>query len=201
MTIYCDESGGVGAGVIVIAAVSLPGTLADDLLIRVRNVIGLRGELKGSRINMAERAFVIELLARSGAKVIVTQALTHDLAASTADSRPPPDLTIYARLLETVVDAWLPVTGGCVDLVIDDGRYDARLNAMLRADVQRSLGQWGKASLADSRRSAGVQFADVLANSFFQIATKSQRSQNLEALLGPFLDDGSVRRIDVKRLD
>lgn len=201
MTIYCDESGGVGAGVIVIAAVFLPGTLADDLLSRVRSVINLRGELKGSRINMAERAFVIEMLARSGVKVIVTQSLTRDLAASTADGRPPNDLNIYARLLETVVDAWLPVTGGCVDLVIDDGRYDARLNAMLRADVQRSLGQWGKASLADSRRSAGVQFADVLANSFFQIATNSQRSQNLEALLGPFIDDGIIRQIDVKQLD
>lgn len=200
MTIYCDESGGAGAGVIVIAAVSLPGSLADDLLHRVRGVIGLRGELKGSRISMAERAFVVELLARSGARAIVVQALTRDLAAHTPDGRPPTDLQIYAALLERVVDAWLPETGGCVELIIDDGRYDERLNSMLRDDVQRSLGQWGKASLADSRRSAGVQFADVLANSFFQMATGSQRSQALETLMAPFLENGAIRRIDIKSI-
>ena len=200
MTIYCDESGGAGAGVIVIAAVSLPGSLADDLLHRVRGVISLRGELKGSRISMAERAFVVELLARSGARAIVVQALTRDLAAHTPDGRPPTDLQIYAALLEHVVDAWLPETGGCVELIIDDGRYDERLNSMLRDDVQRSLGQWGKASLADSRRSAGVQFADVLANSFFQMATGSQRSQALETLMAPFLENGAIRRIDIKSI-
>lgn len=201
MTIYCDESGGAGAGVIVIAAVALPGSLADELLDRVRKVIGLRGELKGSRINMAERAFVVELLVRCGARTIVVQALTRELAASASDGKPPSDLAIYAHLLERVVDAWLPETGGCVELVIDDGRYDERLNAMLRNDVQRALGQWGKASLADSRRSAGVQFADVLANSFFQIATGSQRSPALETLMAPFLGNGAIRRIDIKRID
>lgn len=201
LTIYCDESGGVGAGVVVIAAIALPDTLADELLTRVRDVIGLRGELKGSRINMPERAFVVELLARSGARVIVTQALTRDLAAHASTGKPPSDLQIYARLLETVVDAWLPETGGCVDLVIDDGRYDARLNGLLRDDVQRSLGQWGKATLADSRRSAGVQFADVLANCFFQMATGSQREPQIQALLAPFLSSGMIRRIDVHRID
>lgn len=201
MTIYCDESGGVGAGVIVIAAVSLPGSLADDLLTRVRDVIGWRGELKGSRINMAERAFVVELLVRSGARGIIVQAKTSDLAAASSTGKPPSDIAIYAHLLETVVDAWLPETGGCVELVIDDGRYDERLNSLLRDDVQRALGQWGKASLADSRRSAGVQFADVLANSFFQIATGSQRMAGLETLMAPFLGNGAIRRIDIKRID
>jgi len=201
LTIYCDESGGVGAGVVVIAAIALPGSMADDLLTRVRDVIGLRGELKGSRIALPERAFVVELLMRCGARAIVAQAQTRDLAATSATGKPPSDLAIYAHLLETVVDAWLPETGGCVELVIDDGRYDARLNSMLRDDVQRSLGQWGKASLADSRRSSGVQFADVLANSFFQMATGSQRADRLETLMAPFLGNGAIKRIDVKRID
>ncbi len=201
LTIYCDESGGVGAGVIVVAAVSMPTGLADELLDRVREVIGLRGELKGSRIAMAERAFVIELLARCGVRTIVVQALTRDLAATSSSGKPPGDLAIYAHLLEHVVDAWLPETGGCVDLVIDDGRYDARLNSMVRDDVQRALGQWGKASLADSRRSAGVQFADVLANSFFQIATGSERSKRLETLMAPFLENGAIRRFTIKSIN
>ncbi|QJQ31185.1 DUF3800 domain-containing protein [Sphingomonas lacunae] len=201
MTIYCDESGGVGAGVIVVAAISLPGTMADELLTRIRDVIGLRGELKGSRITMAERAFVIELLARTGARTIVVQALTRDLAAAAASGKPPSDLAIYAHLLEHVVDAWLPETGGCVELVIDDGRYDARLNSMVRDDVQRALGQWGKASLADSRRSAGVQFADVLANSFFQMATGSDRAPRLETLMAPFLENGAIRHLTIKAIN
>lgn len=201
MTIYCDESGGVGAGVIVIAAVAMPDGLADDLLIRVRDVLGLRGELKGSRITMAERAFVVEMLARCGVRTIVVQALTRDLAAASATGKPPSDLAIYAHLLGHVVDAWLPETGGCVELVIDDGRYDARLNSMVRDDVQRALGQWGKASLADSRRSAGVQFADVLANSFFQMATGSDRAHRLETLMAPFLGNGAIRRLNIKSVN
>jgi len=192
MPVYCDESGGVGAGVIIMAAVSLPDGVADDLLDRLRAVLGLRGELKGSRIALPERAFVIEMMMRMGARALIVEAQTKDLASG-PEHRIPPDLRIYAGLLERVVDAWLPTTGGCVELIIDDGRYDARLNRLLRDDVQRALGQWGNASLADSRKSAGVQFADVLANSQFHIATHSNDKARIEALLAPFLADHSIR--------
>jgi len=197
MPIYCDESGGVGAGVMTFAGVSLPDGAADGILSHYRAVTGLRGELKGSRTDLAERAFLLEMLFARGGRAVVAGAFTHRLIGPEPGARPPQDIRLYARLLETVVDAWLPQTGGCADLVIDDGRYDAGLNGLLRDDVQAALGQWGKAQLVDSHRCAGIQIADVLANSFYQIGIDNNRSSRIEALVQPFRDDGRLRFIEV----
>lgn len=182
------------------AGVSLPAAAADAVLTRVRDVLGLRGELKGSRISLAERAFVVELVMRMGARAIVVSAKHHDINPA---HQPPEqrlsDLAIYAMLLERLVDAWLPLTGGCVELIIDDGRYDPRITAHLRDDVQTHLGQWGKASLVDSHRSSGVQIADVIANSHFQIATGARFAHRVTALLAPFHQNGAIRHVTINQ--
>ena len=56
VTIYCDESGGLNAGAMTFAAVMLTPQIAADIHARFRSVTGLRGELKGSRISVVERA-------------------------------------------------------------------------------------------------------------------------------------------------
>lgn len=193
MPIYCDESGGVGSGVMVMASIDISDAAATAALARVRTVLGLSGELKGSRLGMAERGFVIETLMRTGARALVVETRIADLDDA-ADGRPPSDITVYARLLEQVADRWMVTSGGCITMVIDDGRYDDRLNALLRDDVQQALGQWGTAHLTDSRRSAGVQFADVVANSHFHIDVGSGNAKRVETLLDPFWSSGQIRR-------
>jgi hypothetical protein len=64
MPIYCDESGGVGRGVMTLAAVSIEAEFADAVLSRFREITGLVGELKGSRIDLAERGLLFEILGR-----------------------------------------------------------------------------------------------------------------------------------------
>src|SRR3546814_4216403 len=61
MTIYCDESGGLNAGAMTFAAVMLTPEVAAAIHARFRAVTGLRGELKGSRISLTERAYLLEL--------------------------------------------------------------------------------------------------------------------------------------------
>ncbi len=192
MIVYCDESGGVGAGVMTLAGVSLAAEDAAAIVTRMADVVGVRGELKGSRIDLAERSFLVEMLMRHDARMIVATA---DMAVLRAEGgvHLPEDIDIYARLLEMVVDGWMPQSGGCLTVEIDDGRYDPRLNAMLRGDVQASLGQWGKAQLADSHRSAGVQIADVIANSWYQIGLAGGRSQRIRKLFEPFVASGAVQ--------
>lgn len=197
MPIYCDESGGVGAGVMVMASLSLDESVAASAMAHVAGVMGLSGELKGSRLSMAERAFVIEVLMRVGARAMVVEAHFAELQNS-ATGKSPADHDIYARLIEKVADHWISKSGGCIAMVIDDGRYDDRLNALLRSDVQQALGQWGKASLADSRRSYGVQFADVIANSHFHVAVASGNAKRVETLLDPFWSSGQIRRAPIK---
>lgn len=182
-----------------LASVALPPDDAAALLAHVRTVLGLRGELKGSRIDMAERAFVIELLMRMGGRAIIATASMAELRAAHG-AMMPEDIGIYAALLDAAVDPWIAASGGCIAIEIDDGRYDARLNGLLRADVQAGLGQWGQARLADSKRSPGVQIADVLANSAYQIGLRSPRAERIEALIAPFVAEGAIRIVPLQRI-
>lgn len=193
MTIYCDESGGLNAGAMTFAAAMLTPDAAADIHRRFRAVTGLRGELKGSRISLVERAYLLELFDRAGGRAWVAVATRATLARGPSDA-PPSDLALYAALLNLAVGRWLPETGGvCADVVIDDGRYDAGILSKVRTEIQAGLGHWGTASLADSRRSEGVQIADVIANSLFNIAAKSPRAHRIEQIIEPMLVSKAIR--------
>jgi hypothetical protein len=193
VTIYCDESGGLNAGAMTFAAAMLTSDAAADIHRRFRAVTGLRGELKGSRISLVERAYLLELFDRAGGRAWVAVATRATLARGPSDA-PPSDLALYAALLNLAVGRWLPETGGvCADVVIDDGRYDAGILSKVRTEIQAGLGHWGTASLADSRRSEGVQIADVIANSLFNIAAKSPRAHRIEQIIEPMLVSKTIR--------
>ena len=148
----------------------------------------------GSRITMAERAFVVEAFARAGGRAIVAHA---DIAALSGPGDPPADHRVYGALLNHAVEKWLPESGGAIDVTIDDGRYDALRNIAMRDAVQKSVGQWGRARLADSRRCAGVQFADVIANSHFHVALATREVARIDALLQPLWQADIIRRLPV----
>lgn len=193
MPIYGDESGGLGAGAMCFAAVSIDADAARAVVDRFRAVTGLRGELKGSRIGLIERAYVLELLVKAGGRAWISIAKRKDLQPLLAGGKLD-DLALYGALIDNAVGHWLPETGGgCLDVVIDDGRYDARILGRVRADIQASLGGWGRASLADSDRSDGIQIADVVANCFFNMAVGSPRAGRIGAIIAPFLADKTLR--------
>ncbi|MDO9369833.1 MAG: DUF3800 domain-containing protein [Sphingopyxis sp.] len=200
MTIYCDESGGLNAGAMTFSAVMLTPKAAADIHERFRSVTGLRGELKGSRISIVERAYLLELFDRAGGRAWVAVAKRDQLAQDPGDVLPS-DLDLYAALLNLAIGRWLPETGGvCTDVVIDDGRYDPKILGHVRAEIQAALGQWGRASLADSQRSDGVQIADVIANSLFNIAVGSQRAQRIQRILDPMLKSKAVRLAELTQI-
>ena len=200
MTIYCDESGGLNAGAMTFSAVMLTPQAATEIHERFRGVTGLRGELKGSRISIVERAYLLELFDRAGGRAWVAVA-SRDKLAQNPGGTLPSDLALYAGLLNLAIGRWLPETGGvCTDVVIDDGRYDPKILAEVREEIQAGLGQWGRASLADSRRSDGVQIADVIANSLFNITVGSQRAHRIQRILDPMLASKAVRIAELTKL-
>lgn len=201
MTIFCDESGGLNAGAMTFAAVMLTPQVAADIHARFRSVTGLRGELKGSRISIVERAYLLELFDRAGGRAWV--AVAHrDAIGRNAGGTVPSDLSVYAALLNLAVGRWLPETGGvCTDVVIDDGRYDPTILGKVREDIQVGLGGWGHASLADSHRSDGVQIADVIANSLFNITVGSPRAHRIQRIIEPMLASKAIRVAELKDVD
>src|SRR3546814_17267167 len=70
----CDESGGLNAGAMTFAAVMLTPEVAAAIHARFRAVTGLKGELKGSRISLTERAYLLELFDRAGGRAWVAVA-------------------------------------------------------------------------------------------------------------------------------
>ncbi len=192
MPIYCDESGGVGRGVMTLAAIFIDAKESDALLERYRNVTGWRGELKGSRIDFAERALIVEMLADSSALIHVGIAISALIPRPNED-RGNHDIAIYSALVDDVVASLLPATGGCAEVVIDDGRYGPETLARVRKEIADIVGPCGNTRMELSHRSAGLQFADVIANSFFNRALVSGKQARIAAMVQPLLDSGKVK--------
>jgi Protein of unknown function (DUF3800) len=191
LPIYCDESGGVGRGVMTLAAVDIDADAADALLAQFRECTGYLGELKGSKIDLIKRALFFALFRETKAKVIVGIAISA-LKPDAQSDRGDHDIHIYAELLEDVVDAMLPAIATCESVIIDDGRYAPAMLAKIRADIAKLVGPCGLAQLELSHRLAGLQIADVIANSFFNRALVNDRQGRMAAVVQPFLDSGQI---------
>jgi hypothetical protein len=191
MVIYCDESGGVGRGVMTLAAINIDPSAADALLLKFREATGYLGELKGSRIDLPKRSIFFDLLKDSGAMATVGIALSVLRPDDDAD-RGDHEIRIYGALLEHVVDIILPELPVCDSVIIDDGRYSPNMLAKIRADIAQLVGPCGSTKLELSHRSAGLQLADVIANSFFNRALVNERQGQMAAIVQPFLDSGQI---------
>jgi hypothetical protein len=193
MPIYCDESGGVGRGVMTLAALSITADVADDILARFRELTGLNGELKGSRIDLTERALLFELLEPGEWHATVGVAISA-LKPEQGEDRGDHDIKVYSALLDDVIVSMLADHGpACNEVIIDDGRYGPETLALVRNSVGRLVGPLGTASLAMSHTLAGLQLADVIANSFFNRAMVTERQARMAAIVAPFLESGKVK--------
>jgi hypothetical protein len=192
MPIYCDESGGVGRGVMTLAALSMEAIAADAVLAAFREATGLRSELKGSRIDLTERALLFQLLELQPWTATVGVAISA-LKPDAGEDRGDHDIEIYAELLNDVIGSMLPSTGGCAQIVIDDGRYGPATLSLVRADIAGLVGPCGLARLELSHRASGLQIADVIANSFFNRALVSPRQGQMAGSVARFLETGQIK--------
>ena len=192
MYIYCDESGGVGRGVMTLAAASIAPEAAEALLARFRSVTGLKSELKGSRIDLTERALFFEQFRDSGARATVGIAISAVLP-DPGEDRGDHDRKVYSALLNDVIGALIPESGGCLGVVIDDGRYDAKSLAVINDEISRLVAPLGLANLELSHVLPGLQIADVIANTFFNRALVTERQSGMAAIVEPLLRNRQIR--------
>ncbi len=191
MPIYCDESGGVGRGVMTLAGVDIAGDEAESLLERFKHISGYQGEVKGSRIDFAERALLFEAIGGSSARIIVGIAISA-LTPAPGEDRGDHDVEVYAALLNDVVGAMLCEPPIARTVIIDDGRYGIETLARIRASIAELIGATGVAQLALSHRLAGLQLADVVANTFFNRAMVNDRQGRMAAIAAPLLESGQI---------
>jgi hypothetical protein len=194
MPIYCDESGGVGRGVMTLAGVDIDADRAEALLARFRAVTGYQGELKGSRIDLAERAFLFELIKDSDAQILVGIAISALVPEQSAD-RGDHDVGVYSALLEDVIGTMLPGNDSCQSVIIDDGRYGPETLSTIRKEIAEMVGPCGTTQLELSHRLAGLQIADVVANTFFNRALVNERQGRMAAIAAPLLESGQARML------
>jgi hypothetical protein len=192
VNIYCDESGGIGRGVMTLAAVAISESDAEALLLEFKRATGLRSELKGSRIDLDERAYFLKLFEQANARARVGVAI-HALKPQPGEDRGAHDQKVYTDLFEMVLGAFLPETGGCAHIIFDEGRYSPVMLNGLRQDLADMVGALGKVDMDASHHRAGLQIADVLANSFFNRALVSERQGRFLTLLQPFLESEQIR--------
>ena len=174
-----------------LAALAISEQDADALLIKFRAVTGLRGELKGSRIDLEERAVLLNLLSQFHFRAGVSIAISA-IQPDPGEDRGDHDIEVYAALLNDAIGRLLPDSGGCAHVVIDDGRYGPKTLALVRSEIAEMIGPFGSAGLAVSHSLAGLQLADVIANSFFNRALVTDRQAAFAGLLKPFMDDGRM---------
>jgi hypothetical protein len=191
VNIYCDESGGVGRGVMTLAAIGIGSEDAARIIEEFRTASGHRGEVKGSRIDLDERAALFEMLGNVSFHASVSIAISAVQPDPGAD-RGDHDIAIYRALLNDAVTTLLPLTGGCAEILVDDGRYGPGILSVVRADVAQDLGPFGSVRFDVSHASAGLQLADVIANTFFNRALVSDRQARMAGIVAPFLKDRRI---------
>jgi hypothetical protein len=104
------------------------------------------------------------------------------------------DIAVYSDLLDDVIASMLADHGpACTKVIIDDGRYGAETLALVRNSVGRLVGPLGTALLAMSHTLAGLQLADVIANSFFNRAMVTERQARMAAIVAPCLENGQIK--------
>lgn len=192
MPIYCDESGGVGRGVMTLAAISIADDDAADVLDRFREITGLSGELKGSRIDLAERGLLFEILGHHDWHAVVGIAISA-LVPDSGEDRGDHDQDIYAELLNETILSMIDGSTDCENVIIDDGRYGPETLAIIRRDIVDAIRPCGTASWDVSHRVPGLQIADVIANTFFNRAMVTPRQARMAAIVAPFLEIGRVK--------
>ena len=193
--VFLDESGGTSPAddIFLVAAVAIAPGDAVRLVKSFRKATRAVGELHGHQLDTRQRAIFLGLLARETASVVVACRRRDPLGGWAMSALPEADL--YGHLLAEAC-AGLPGYGGTDQLAVtpDGGRYPRARLDRVRAALAVSLAAHHAGPVdvdfRDSAAIAGLQVADILANSAFQMIGRAGAAGEL---LAPLIDAGRLR--------
>lgn len=172
--VFLDESGGADAAndTFLAAAIAIAPHDAARLLRSYRKATKTTGEVHGHQLDRRQRGIFLDLLGREAVAVVVACQRRERLGGWAMAELPEVDL--YGHLLAEACTA-LPGFGdaGPLTAVLDRPRYAAVYLPAIRARLIATLaprhGLRVAVEIGDSQADPGLQVADVVANSVFQM--------------------------------
>ncbi len=195
MGIFCDESGGSDPSnnAFVVVAVAMAPSDATRLIKSFRKATGVVGEVKGHGLALPQRRVFFELLLQEADALSAAVASRRSEPVGGWAMRALPEVVLYEHLLAEALTS-LPRLGAArhLTLTLDRPRYKkAQLHAVrsrLCEVVRARHGTPADIGFGDSAGSAGLQMADVIANSVFQMG----RSPAVADLVAPVVECGRL---------
>lgn len=200
MQIFCDESGGTDPAndLFLAAAVAISSNGATRLLKSFRKATGWKGgEVKGHRLTPEQRRVFFDLLTRQEDLGSVVVSCSRRMPVGGWAMEALSELELYGYLLREACVGLVPATSRHVTITPDGGRYKKsdlhRIALHLATEVQqRSPAAPVAVSFEDSAAIAGLQVADVVANTAFQAQAVAANAELAEALLTPLRVKGRL---------
>ncbi len=193
MQIFCDESGGTDPAndLFLAATVAIPLTGATRLLKSFRKATRWTGgEVKGHRLTPEQRRVFFDLFCREDdLGSIVVSCSRRTLVGGWAMGALS-EIELYGHLLREACVDLVPATSQHVTITPDGGRYKKSELHKIALHLAREVQQRSPAapvtvSFADSASVAGLQVADVVANTAFQAQTVAANAELAGTLLAP----------------
>lgn len=198
MQLYFDESGGAdpASNVFMVAGVAVDSLSAGRLIKSFRKASGTTGEIKGSGMSLVHRRLFFEILGRNEAVLSAAVHVHREQSLGGWAMGALAESDLYAELLSEAI-CWIPPMTGSVALLADGGRYKRAVYDAMTPGIEAKAAahHGGRASLrfVTSHEHPGVQIADVISNSMYQLVTGFGMPDQLEDILGPFLQTGKLR--------
>lgn len=209
MQVFCDESGGSDAAnsAFLVAAAAIQPADAARLVKSFRKATGFPGEIKGSKLSMAQRATFLGLLARQPDAASVVVACRRSAAVGGWAMGALTEAELYGHLLAEACVA-LPGLSAArhVSVTPDQLRYSKDRAEVVRTGLIGAIAIRHPAAkvavgFGNSAELAGLQVADAVANSVFQVLVPSPVSEAVKPMLAPLLARGSLTIRDVQLSD
>jgi hypothetical protein len=171
--IFTDESGGSDRGVFLVSAIQISPLAADRLIRTFRHKTKNQNEIKGQKLHPEQRRLFFGLLGRE------TDAYAVSIACSritTLGGWAMSNMDEHVLWSALTVESCLGLPGGVqrINVTTDGGKYSHRVLDGCRLSMVEAMKRHRPdarvhMTYSESHASAGVQVADVIANTVFQL--------------------------------
>jgi hypothetical protein len=178
--IFCDESGGVDGDHFLVAAITVADSCATRIVKTFKKAVKMSSEIKGHSLSETDRRIFFDILNKEGDALAIVVHCGRSSVVGGWAMRGLKEIVLYGHLIS---EACTPIIKSAsvpsIQISPDGGRYKKSESEELRKILHRTFsGAFGsetklKVAFQSSHDSAGIQIADVIANTVYQYQSGS----------------------------